>query len=301
MTEARTAGERLARALDHLELHHRGGPHLDRGHAHLAVALGEVAVAHREQRALDRHRELERRPLGDLLDVHVAAVLARWDRAQAVGGRRALAGHRAGGVGRHHQAAAAQQCLLALGPRGHLLARGCEADHAHERGARDAHARQLPGGRPAVGDLPVHQVGHRVEVAQEAEPRHDAGERVGLGQDVDELDLEEIARARSLHQHRPGDRVDRTRVHTGHARGGGRRPELSVHAIAGLEHDLLPLVGLEDRGDVGMPAVVAGLGLVDESLAPVDLDALHGTLLRRPRRGRRATAPPPARSRDRGR
>jgi hypothetical protein len=50
---------------------------LDRKLAHLAVPLPRVAVAGREQRSIDRHRKVERRPLAELRAVDVPAPAPR--------------------------------------------------------------------------------------------------------------------------------------------------------------------------------------------------------------------------------
>src|SRR5262249_29904082 len=82
------------------EADHARRRHLHRGHAHLAVALGEVAVAGREEGALDGHGQEELGPAGELLHVEVAAVLAGRQGAEAVGGGRARGRGGVGGSGR---------------------------------------------------------------------------------------------------------------------------------------------------------------------------------------------------------
>jgi hypothetical protein len=71
----------------------KGRAHLDRGAAGLAVALGEVRVAGREQAARGVDRDEEHRALAELLDVHVAGLLARRDGPQALGGEPGVGGH----------------------------------------------------------------------------------------------------------------------------------------------------------------------------------------------------------------
>src|SRR5260370_12264690 len=56
--------------------------HLDRRAAGLAIALREMRVADREQRAVDKDRQQEARAFAQLLDVEIATVFARRDRAQ---------------------------------------------------------------------------------------------------------------------------------------------------------------------------------------------------------------------------
>ena len=108
MAEPGSARERLARSLDHPEADDRGTAHLDRGDAHLAVSLRVVRVAHRKQCALDGDGYLQSRPLRELLDVHVAAVLPGRYRAQAFRGGRSRTRHRSRRIGSHDEASPAR-------------------------------------------------------------------------------------------------------------------------------------------------------------------------------------------------
>src|SRR5262249_54096713 len=63
-----------------IERQTRGARTLDRGAADLAVALRCMAVAGREQRAVDRDRQEQRRARDELLAVDVSSVLPRRDR-----------------------------------------------------------------------------------------------------------------------------------------------------------------------------------------------------------------------------
>ena len=60
---------------------------LDRSSAHFAVALREVEVADREQRARHVDRQVETAAGDQLADVEIASDLARRDRSQPVGCR----------------------------------------------------------------------------------------------------------------------------------------------------------------------------------------------------------------------
>jgi hypothetical protein len=124
MREARPhdlAPRRLA-AVD-AEAHGRGRAHLDRGAAALRVALRVVPVADRVERAVDGDRHEELRPLGQLFHVRVAAVLARRNRAQALGRRLALRRHGARRVRRKHPPATRLQLRFARRPAAQLLVR----------------------------------------------------------------------------------------------------------------------------------------------------------------------------------
>ena len=93
LTLHRVSGESLAESLEGLgraaglqtEARGDAAAHLDRGDAHLAVALDGVGVAHAEERPVHPHRQVERRARGELLDVHVAAVLPGRHGAVAAG------------------------------------------------------------------------------------------------------------------------------------------------------------------------------------------------------------------------
>ncbi len=140
---------------------------LDGVDAHLAVALGGVAVADREQRILHEHRQVERGAGDELLVVHVAAELARLDaRHRAPGPRRRV---------RHHAEERAQRNLGApRQPADHAVALQRHMDHLRlgevigqgaferthprvapvvvERDVLDVDLQHLPGPRPAHGD-----------------------------------------------------------------------------------------------------------------------------------------------------
>ena len=241
-----------------------------------------------EEGAVDGDGEQELRSLRELLHVEVAPVLARWQRAEALCGRGSAARHRAGGVGREDEAAAAEQLLLARAPGADLGVRGRHGGHAHERRPGNADPRELGRRRPPVTDLPVDQERRREDVAQEPEPGDDRRERVRLGEDVEELHLQHVAWPRALHEDGPGERMDRSGVHAGDAGLGDGGAELAVHAIAGRENHFFALIDGDDRLDIRMEPVVSGRRLVFQVLAPIDLDALHLRLLwsraRRPKR-----------------
>jgi hypothetical protein len=215
--------------------------------------------------------------LGQLLDIEIAAVLARRQGAQAGEPARTLR-HGALQVGRKGEAALVDDALLAHRPLHQLFGRRRDTRHAHEWRARDAHPGDLRRAGPAVADLPMHQerLGHHV--AQKAETRHDRAERGRLRDDVGELDLQQIAGHGPLDEDRAGQRVDRARVEAGEI--GDRRPRrnLAVERVAGFERDLLALADLGHRCDIGMVAVVADMRLGAEPLVAIDPDRLHALL-----------------------
>ena len=70
---------------------------------------------------------------------------------------------------------------------------GGEAGGAHKGAVGDADAGELLGYGPTVGDLPVDGVGFGEQVAEEAGAGAVAGPAVGLGDDVEVFDFEEVA------------------------------------------------------------------------------------------------------------
>src|SRR5947209_18496267 len=105
----------LSFALVHREAHDDRPSHLNRRTAGFAVALRKMRIADREQGAVDKNRQKEPGTLAQLFDVEIAAVLARWDRAQRLRGERLRRRHRTVFLGRqHHSAAAEEVCFAAL-------------------------------------------------------------------------------------------------------------------------------------------------------------------------------------------
>lgn len=186
----------LSLALADVEAEAAGRTDLDRRPAHLPVTLSEVRVPGGEQPTVDPDRDEAAGARPGLLDVHVADVLPWGHRAQRLAGDGVVGGDGVGGIGRERQAATIDQGLLALGRIRHQLAGGRDPEGAEERRPGDTHAGEIFRGRPAVGDLPAHDVGVGELLAQEAEPRdlHREPERGRL--DVEHLDHEPIARSR---------------------------------------------------------------------------------------------------------
>jgi len=153
----------------------------------------------------------------------------------------------------------------------------------HERRAGDAHARQVVGGGPAVGDRPAHHERLGELVAQEAEAGHLHGVAVAVRLDVEDLDLEDVTVLGPVDVDGPGERVDHVEVRRAHGVQGGRGPHLAVEGVTGRKDHLVARVAAHHRRDVRVPAVVPRLRLLDEGPRPVDLDLVRGhrrTLLR---------------------
>src|SRR3954469_24522681 len=77
--------KRLHAALDEIDVQIHESAHLDRAtERNLAIALGEVQVPERELRTLDKDRIKDPRPGGEILNVLVSTVLARWSGARGL-------------------------------------------------------------------------------------------------------------------------------------------------------------------------------------------------------------------------
>jgi hypothetical protein len=136
-------------------------------------------------------------------------------------------------------------------------------------------AGKLGRGGEAVTDFPLHDKRRGHHIAQKAQARHDGAECGRLRKDVDEFDLEHVARLGALDEDRPGQGMDAARIEGGEIGNGRIRAELAVDAVARFETDVLALADFENGRDVGMIAVVAGLRFGGERLAAVDADGVH--------------------------
>src|SRR5918994_919322 len=147
----------------------------------LAIPLREVQVAHRELRPLDVHREVDAGPNGEVLYVHVAAVLARRDRPGRLARdpvellRACLQSAQDGFVGewwqrqrRHPLGVHVYESLLATVPLGQKLGGGGAADKPRVLYADEPDVRNVPAGRVEAPEVPDRLVRLRVVVGQEA-------------------------------------------------------------------------------------------------------------------------------------
>ena len=69
--------------------------------------------------------------------------------------------------------------------------------------------------------------------------------------------------------------MDAARIERGEIGDGRVRADLAVDAVARFEAYVLALADFENRCDVGMIAVVAGLRFGGERLGAVDADGVH--------------------------
>jgi hypothetical protein len=128
-------------------------------------------------------------------------------------------------------------------------------------------------------------------IAKEPEPGNLDGVAVAVGFDVEDLDVEQIARLGALDVHGAGQGVHHVEVRGGDVVPRGVRAQLPVEGVTGLEDHLVARVAVDRRRDVGVPAVVAGVGLLHQRLGPIDADLGRG-LHRVPPRLDRSCWPP---------
>src|ERR1700728_1417865 len=185
----------------------------------LAVTLAEVKVAHRQAGALYINRKKDLRAARQILDIAVAAMLARRNGARAFG--RNLVFHVALGStamrrGRERRISqrwhtgwiGVDECLFAGIPGfEHFLVRQA-ADQARMDEAGKADARNMPRVRVKTGNIPDRFLRQREVVGQEAAAIPFGKEAVkaprAFGQypDIENIDDKEVARLGTMHTER---------------------------------------------------------------------------------------------------
>ena len=185
-------------------------------------------------------------------------------------------------IGRADAAAARHELGFARRPALELLVRRRDAGRAHEGAVRDAHARKLRRNGELARDLPVRDEVIVEELGQEAAAGGKAGPAVMLGHDLQVFDLEQVAGRRAFYEDRAGERMGNGAFEALEVLCRGTRADLEVVRVARLERELLARPHLDDRRDVGMPAIVAGVRLIAQALCAVDGDRFHAQLANRP-------------------
>ncbi len=263
----------------------------------LAIALAEVQVAHAQTGAVHIDGEEHLGTARQILDVAVAAMLARRHGACAFGGGLVarLALHLAhvggGGVGRVGQAGDAvgvggDEAGLALIPAGQHLGVGQAADQSRVDEACEVDAGDVAAlGEHAV-EVPDGLLGQREMLVQEAaavllgEKAVEAPEAVVARADVQQVHHQQVAGLGALDAHGAGQEVDGGQVHVAHVFGAVVVLDGAAGPVIGLQLELRARLHPDRHGDVGMPAVVH-LRVVVGGLVEIDLDQGfgHGVLL----------------------
>jgi hypothetical protein len=140
---------------------------------------------------------------------------------------------------------------------------------------------RIPGMSCVVAEppaVPSHQERIGEGIPQKPEPGRLQRESEGPGNDLQDVDDEQVTDLGALDEHRPGQGVDDVRVRR--ADIVDRRPgcDLAVDGIPTFHYDLVPRSAVRDRSDVGMPSVVADIGLLGQWPRAVDVDLMDGHL-----------------------
>ena len=204
-------------ALADFSLHGHNSAHFNRGTSDFAVTLCEVNVTDEQTAAIDEARNQERGALDHLLDVHIAAVLTRWNGTQALV---FVAAFRAANFGRtrtgrlrwQSYAACCGQLRFTCQPLVDFLLAWQNANRTHEATHRDTNTWQLCRNCLDTVQLPVSNVRLGVHIWQEAKARDDGGVTVFVRVDVDQFDRQNITTLRAFDMNRAGHRVNQVGV-----------------------------------------------------------------------------------------
>ena len=179
--------------------------------------------------------------------------LARRDRPQPAGrlGRNGRLGHRIG-----DGPAGGRDRLLPFADRRQQLVRRRDADDSRERVLGHGDAGQLRRPRKPAVEVPRHHVRLGEQVGEEPEPGDDGRDAEVRRLVGEELDLEDVARLRSLDMHRPAERVAEPEVEPPCVSMRARPGQLPREAVLALEPHLVAGRDVERRLELGVPAVV---------------------------------------------
>jgi hypothetical protein len=169
--------------------------------------------------------------------------------------------------------------VLASGDLGEQLRRWGDAERAEEGRRRDPHPGQVRGYRVAVGELPAHQERFREPLAQEPEAWDLPGVAPRGRGALEDLDGEHVAGLGAVDGDRAGERVHPVQAHAHELLRPAPGIELSVDGIERVEDDLVLGLHVQDWRYVGMPTVVAPVGLRGERLGKVEPDLSGGHLI----------------------
>jgi hypothetical protein len=261
----------------------------------LAVALGEVQVAHRQLRAGHEDRVEDPAALGQVLDVLVAAVLPRRRRPGRLAGDAVELGAlqpaedgvlREGRQGqrRHPVGIGGDEGALPAVPARQQLRGGRGAHQAgmHDAGERDAG--DVPGRGGLPGEVPDHLVRVGELVGEEAAAvllGEDAGvapalpgQRAGVllrdRPDVQDVDDQQVTRFGALHRERAAEHVHRGQRCVPDVVGGVVVVDGAVEPLPAVDPEAVAGTDGHLGRDVRVPPVVAEVPLLGELLAGVE-------------------------------
>src|ERR1700722_3359736 len=275
--------------LDDLDLQMQPAGHLDRAaEGDFAVALAEMQVAHRETAARHVNREVDLRTARQILDVAVAAMFARRDRAGTLGGDLGLdvtfglAGMRCRGEWRVSQRRNARriggdQRRLALVPFCQQLRIGQTADQAGMHEAREIDAGYMTRRRVKPLDVPDRLLRQREMLGEEAaailfrEEAVETPETFLLRTDIEQIDHQEVAGLRAFDTDRTGEEMHDRQVDVAHVIGGIVVLDEAAGPIVGLDDEIVAWIDPRHNRNIRMPAVVDHVIFISR-LRKIDLD-----------------------------
>ncbi|EAY64674.1 conserved hypothetical protein [Burkholderia cenocepacia PC184] len=280
-------------ALDEVHAHMHPAGHFDRAaERDLAVALAEVQVADRQARAIHVHGEKHLRAARQILDVAIAAMLARRHRARALRGglvarvARELAHVRGGRERRirerrHALGRGGDQAGFARVPGFQQSRIGQAADQAGVNQAREIHARNMARARVDTMKIPDRflrageMIGEKAAAVRLRKEAVEAPLAVGLRADVEQVDHQQVAGLRAVHAHRAGQEVHDRQVDVAHVVGAVVVLDEAAGPVVGFEDEIV--AGLDPAGhrNVGVPAIVHLFVFVGR-LVQIDLDESLG-------------------------
>ena len=232
-----------------------------------------MQITHREARAIDIDRKIHLGAARQILDVAVAAMLARRHRACALGGRLGLgiarqlthvgrARKRWIGKARHAVRIGFDQILFALIPEIEHLLVGQATDQAGMNQARIVHARNMARAREHAVKIPDRFLRRRKMVGQKSSPIVLAEKSVEaplalfLGTDVEQIDHQQIARLRTLHAHGAGEVVHGAQIDVAYIVGAVVVLDEPARPVVGFQDEVIARVDPAGHRNIRVPAVV---------------------------------------------
>ena len=207
-TEKMRLGDLRAQSLPHFDLDCYRRVHFDRRARDLPIALRVMDVANRKQAAINKARQQQRRPDLHLLDVHIAAILARRNGSQTAVAMAAqwsanLAWQRVQGLRGQYETAGGDQFRFAIKIGLDLCRTRRNADRTHEAGK----AYFDPGnvGRCGVmrSQVPTGDEGVGKHIAQETKAGDDNGIAEFIRLDIEQSHGQYIAAFGAIDVKRP--------------------------------------------------------------------------------------------------
>ena len=141
---------------------------------------------------------------------------------------------------------------------------------AWEQRPRYTHAGQVGrGGVPIGGHVPVDDKRVGELVSQETKTWNLDGESEPDWFNIHDVNFQQIARFSTFDERRPGERVNHAQIYRGDLFGPRLGSHLTIQTVPRFQDDAIAWRGMDDRRNVRMPPVVAGLGLFSKRFGAV--------------------------------